>query len=83
MDVFRLLERSEIVLSFEVVDHKVWHTGSYLRMRMVLRDGSELHSREFVSEAERNYSFHWQTGDELRSQSDSTSAVQSVGRFSW
>jgi hypothetical protein len=62
MDAFRLLDRSTAVLSFDVIDHRVWHAGSYLRVKALLRDGSELHVREFVDEADRKYSFHWQSG---------------------
>ena len=62
MDAFRLLERSEAVLSFDVIDHRVWRAGSYLRLCVLLRDGSELHTREFVNDVERKYSVHWQSG---------------------
>lgn len=61
MDVFRLLDCSAAVQSFDVVEHRIWRTGSYLRMRILLRDGSELHTREFTDETERKYAFHWQT----------------------
>lgn len=61
MDAFRLLERSAAVQSFDVVEHRIWRTGSYLRLRVLLRDGSELHTREFSGETERKYAFHWQT----------------------
>jgi len=61
MDLFRLLDSSSSVLSFDVIDHRVWHTGSYVKLKVLLRDGSELHTREFVSDAERKYAFHWQS----------------------
>jgi hypothetical protein len=61
MDAFRLLDRSEAVLSFDVIEHRIWRTGSYLRLRVLLHDGSELHTREFADETDRKYSFHWQT----------------------
>ncbi len=60
MDVFRSLERSPIVLSFKVLDRRTWRTGSYLRLCVLLRDGSELYTREYVSATERKYAFHWQ-----------------------
>jgi hypothetical protein len=63
MDAFRSLDQSPSVLSFDVIDHRIWHTGSYLRLRIILRDGSELHTREYVDEADRKYSFHWQATD--------------------
>jgi hypothetical protein len=61
MDAFRLLDRCKAVQSFDVIEHRIWRTGFYLRLRVLLRDGSELHTREFANETERNYSFHWQT----------------------
>ena len=61
MDAFRSLDRSKAVQSFDVIEHRIWRTGSYLRLRVLLRDGSELHTREFADETERKYSFHWQT----------------------
>ena len=64
MDAFRLLEGSKAVRSFDVIEHRIWRNGSYLRLRILLRDGSELHSREFVDETERKYSFHWQSANE-------------------
>ena len=63
MDAFRSLDQSTSVLSFDVLDHRVWHTGSYLRLRIVLRDGSELHTREYLDERDRKYAFHWQTAE--------------------
>ena len=63
MDAFRSLDQSSSVLSFDVLDHRVWHTGSYLRLRIVLRDGSELHTREYLDEHDRKYAFHWQTAE--------------------
>jgi hypothetical protein len=67
MDAFRSLDRSAAVRSFEVVEYRTWHSGSYLRLHVLLRDGSELHTREYVDESERKYSFHWQTnGGTLR-----------------
>jgi hypothetical protein len=63
MDLFRLLDSSAVVLSFDVIDHRVWHTGSYTRLKILFRDGSELHTREFVNDVERKYSFHWQSRD--------------------
>jgi len=63
MDAFRLLEDAPAVLSFDVIDHRIWETGSYLRLRILLRDGTELHTREFVDEHERKFAFHWQGSD--------------------
>ena len=61
MDLFRLLDSSPVILSFDVIDYRVWHTGSYTKLKIVFHVGSELHAREFVSDTERKYAFHWQT----------------------
>ncbi len=63
MDVFRLLDQSAVVRDFDVVDRRTWKTGSYLRLKVLLCDGSVLHVRDYISETERKYSFHWQGRD--------------------
>jgi hypothetical protein len=61
VDISRSLDRPGIVLSYEVVDHRTWDKGSYIRLVVNLQDGSILHVREYISETERDYSYHWQT----------------------
>jgi hypothetical protein len=61
-----LLEKSEIIESFEIQDYKEGRDFYFLKIRANLVDGSTLYIREFVSEEEYNYSFQWQKNGELR-----------------
>ncbi|MDL1964916.1 MAG: DUF6516 family protein [Deltaproteobacteria bacterium] len=60
MEIFNSLKRSLIVQKFEVLDHKRWRSGRYIRLKIMLKDKSILFVREYLDENERNYSFHWQ-----------------------
>ena len=60
MEIFKLLETSSAVFSFEVLDYKTWSTGFYIKMEIVIFDESILYVREYNDDEERNYSFHWQ-----------------------
>ena len=60
MDIFKSLETSATVSHFEVLDFKVWETGIYVKLMVLIKDGSFLHVREYNDERERHYSFHWQ-----------------------
>ncbi|WP_054840418.1 DUF6516 family protein [Thermococcus sp. JCM 11816] len=60
-----LLEKSEIVRSYDILDYKEGSDFYFLKIRTELIDGSVLHIREFVSNEEYNYSFQWQRDSEL------------------
>lgn len=55
-----LLEESLAVTRYEVLDFKQGEHFYFLKVKAQLADGSELHIREFVSEREFTYSYHWQ-----------------------
>ena len=61
-----LLERSEIVESYEILDYKEGSDFYFLKIKVRLTDGSVLYVREFVSDEEYNYSFQWQRDGELK-----------------
>lgn len=63
MEIFKLLNESSIVLSFDVLDYKKWEKGRYYKLKIVLVDHSSLFVREYLDEVERHYSFQWQTTD--------------------
>ena len=63
MEIFKLLNESPIVISFDVIDYKKWKNGRYYRIKVILSDNSILYVREYVDETDRDYSFHWQTAD--------------------
>ncbi|BAD84499.1 hypothetical protein, conserved [Thermococcus kodakarensis KOD1] len=60
-----MLEKSEMVRSYEILDYKEGSDFYFLKIRAELIDGSVLHIREFVSNEEYNYSFQWQRDSEL------------------
>ena len=60
-----LLEGSEIVESYEVIDYKEGRDFYFLKIRAMLIDGSVLHIREFVSGDDYSYSIQWQRDGEL------------------
>jgi|GEM_PF-5558345 len=35
MEIFRLLDYSPVVHTYEVLDFKIWKTGSYIKMEIV------------------------------------------------
>ena len=63
MEIFKLLNESSAVLSFDVLDYKKWKNGRYYKLKIGFSDQTFLSVREYVDEKERNYSFHWQTAD--------------------
>ena len=63
MEIFKLLNESSIVLSFDVLDYEKWKTGRYCKLKLTLVDNSVLFVREYIDEKERDYSFHWNTVD--------------------
>ncbi len=60
MEILRLLEKFSCISSYEVLDYKTWDNGLYYKLKFFLKDESSLFVREYVSEEERIYSFHWQ-----------------------
>jgi len=60
MEIFNSLKQSSIVQKFEVLDYKIWQSGRYISLKIIMKDESLLFSREYLDEYERNYSFHWQ-----------------------
>lgn len=61
--IFTLVEESKVVKSYEIQDFKQGRSFYYLRLKLLLVDQSELYVREYVSENEYLYSYHWQYGD--------------------
>jgi len=60
MKIFRSLEESPVVTSFETLDYKKWSTGFYVKVKALLHDGSTLSLREYYDPDNRDYFFHWQ-----------------------
>lgn len=60
MDILKLLDDSPVVAGYEVLEFKQWSVGVYYKIKVQIRGGSVLFVREYLDEAKRNYSFHWQ-----------------------
>ncbi|NSW76733.1 MAG: hypothetical protein HPY68_08195 [Candidatus Atribacteria bacterium] len=58
-----LVEKSRVVKSHEIQDFQQGRDFYYLKLKIVLIDESELYVREYVSENEYLYSYHWQYRD--------------------
>lgn len=63
MEIFKLINESPFIKSFEVLDYKKWQGGRYFRIKIILKNTTELFAREYLDENERDYSFHWQSAD--------------------
>ncbi len=63
MEILNCLKRFPIVVSVEVLALRTFHKGFFIKLKVILRDGSLLYIREYVDIEERNYSYHWQTAD--------------------
>lgn len=61
--ILESLQKSKIVKEYFVHDFKDGENFFYLKINIILIDDSKLNIREFNSDNERNYSYHWQTKD--------------------
>lgn len=57
---FRFLEDKSFVKKIEVLEYFKTGDSRYFKLKVYFIDSSELYAREYISETERNYSFHWQ-----------------------
>ena len=60
MAIFKLLDASPFVKSYKVLEYKVIDSGLYYKIAITLHNDTTLHAREYCSNKERTYSFHWQ-----------------------
>ena len=60
MEILKLLNRYSFIEDYQVLDYKRWQLGYYLSLKIIFQNNSILFSKEYVSEKERNYSYHWQ-----------------------
>lgn len=58
-----LLNEYEIIKSYEIQDYKQGNNFYYIKMQAKLVNNTILFIREYVSEEEYNYSYHWQAED--------------------
>lgn len=56
----QLIEESQIVKNYSILDFKQGENYYYLKAQISFQDNSCLMIRVFMSEDDYNYSFHWQ-----------------------
>jgi hypothetical protein len=54
------LLKNKFIESYEILDFKQGEDFYFLKLKAILIDNSKLHIREYVSEKEYLYSYHWQ-----------------------
>ncbi len=54
------LLKSKCIKSYDILDFKQGEEFYFLKLKAILVDNSELHIKEYVSEKEYLYSYHWQ-----------------------
>jgi len=60
IEALELLENSSIIKDYEILDYKQGDDFYFIKIKAVLIDNSELYIREYISENEYLYSYHWQ-----------------------
>jgi hypothetical protein len=63
MNIVKCLRTFDFVEKIEVLDFRVFEKGFYMKLEITLKDTSKVFIREYVDEAVRDYSYHWQTED--------------------
>ena len=61
--ILKLFEKSTIIERYEILDFKRGKKHFFIKGLIILKDKSELHFKEFVSEKKHNYSYHWQNSE--------------------
>ena len=59
----QLLESSSVIEKFDILDFKQGEGFCFLKIKAILKNGNELHIREYVSENEYSYSYQWQDSE--------------------
>jgi len=59
----RLLESSRVVEKFEILDFKQGEGFYFLRIKAILKNGNKRRIKEYVSENDYSYSYHWQDNE--------------------
>lgn len=63
LKILQLLNESEIIKSYEIEDFKQGKNFYYIRVQAKLVNKTTLFIREYASEEDYNYSYHWQEED--------------------
>lgn len=60
LKILQLLNSNKNINHYEILDFKVGEKYYYLKIKVILKNKSILHIKEFVSAEEYLYSYHWQ-----------------------
>ena len=63
LKILHLLNESGVIKSYEIQDFKQGNNFYYIRVQAKLVNNTMLFIREYVSEEDYNYSYHWQEED--------------------
>jgi len=63
LKILQLLNESGAIKSYEIQDFKQGKDFYYIRVQAELINKTILYIREYVSEEDYNYSYHWQEED--------------------
>lgn len=58
--ILKLLQNSKIVDKFEILDFKSGKDFYYIKIKLEIKNSTELHIKEYISLKEVKYSYHWQ-----------------------
>jgi hypothetical protein len=64
VEILELLNQYPSIALFDVEIYKSWEHGFYVRIKITFKNKSVLYVKEYCSETERNYAYHWQAEDE-------------------
>lgn len=58
--ILKLFKETKIIIHYYIKDFRSGKDFYYYKAELILKGGSKLYIREFISKDEHNYSFHWQ-----------------------
>ena len=61
LKTLQLLKTNKVIKTYTILDFKQGKTFYYLKIKAILINSSILHIREYISDNERIYSYHWQS----------------------
>jgi hypothetical protein len=60
LEIIKCLEKSNIVKDYNVPILEFFEGGFYIKIKVTLKNDTELYIREYSDVNVRNYSYHWQ-----------------------
>jgi hypothetical protein len=63
METLRLIEKCDFIKDYDILEYYTIGSDSYIKIKAILKDNSELYIREYFTENSIDYSYHWQTSN--------------------